>query len=73
MTAPVLYFWVLINIVMFYVVVAYGIALWGAYICWESEKEEKQLQAAMAKYMKKATQAQGRNNYLLNDVEKGLG
>ena len=39
--APLLYFWVLTNIVMFYVLVAYGIALWGAYICWESEKEEK--------------------------------
>ncbi len=52
-TAPLLYFWVMLNIVMFYMLVAYGIALWGAYICWESEKEEKELQAAMKKYMKK--------------------
>lgn len=53
-TAPLLYFWVMLNIIMFYMLVAYGIALWGAYICWESEKEEKQLKAAMKKYMKKA-------------------
>ena len=47
----------MLNIVMFYMLVAYGIALWGAYICWESEKEEKEMQAAMKKYMKKmATQ-----------------
>ena len=39
--APVLYLWVAVNILIFYVLVAYGIALWGSYICWESEKEEK--------------------------------
>lgn len=43
LTSPLLYFWVMLNIIMFYVLVAYGIALWGAFICWESEKDEELL------------------------------
>jgi len=30
--------------------VAYGISLWGAYICWEAEKEEKEVQDAWDTY-----------------------
>ena len=32
--AFVLYFWLLFNIAIFFIFVAYGISLWGAYICW---------------------------------------
>ncbi|CDW86213.1 UNKNOWN [Stylonychia lemnae] len=70
--APLLYFWVMLNIIMFYVLVAYGIALWGAYICWESEKEEKQLQEAMQKYIKKISHRE-KNNPLMVDLEKSSG
>ena len=35
--APLLFFWLVVQIIIFYVLVAYGIALWGAYICWAAE------------------------------------
>ena len=38
--AFVLYYWLLFNIIVFFVFVAYGISLWGAYICWAQEEEE---------------------------------
>ena len=56
--APLLYFWLVVQIVIFYVMVAYGIALWGAYICWEAEKEEKETQKAVKKYMKEMLKKQ---------------
>ena len=39
--APIMYYWILTNILCFYVLVAYGLSLWGAYICWEVDEEEK--------------------------------
>mmetsp|Transcript_35138 Transcript_35138/g.46269 ORF Transcript_35138/g.46269 Transcript_35138/m.46269 type:complete len:194 (+) Transcript_35138:71-652(+) len=46
--APILYYWIFTNILLFYVVVAYGLSLWGAYICWEVDEEEKLIKEAMA-------------------------
>ena len=34
------YYWLALNIGLFYLFVAYGISLWGAYICWAQEEEE---------------------------------
>jgi hypothetical protein len=51
--APMVYFWIAAQIVMFYILVAYGIALWGAYICWQAEKEEAEIQDIVETYMKK--------------------
>jgi len=39
--APALYYWLFVNIACFYVLIAYGLSLWGAYICWEVDEEEK--------------------------------
>ena len=33
-TSVVLYWWLAINIGLFYVLIAYGLSLWGAYLCW---------------------------------------
>ena len=33
--SPLFYYFLMINILLFYVFVAYGLSLWGAYICWE--------------------------------------
>ena len=33
-TAVVLYWWLAFNIGAFYVLIAYGLSLWGAYLCW---------------------------------------
>ena len=54
-TSPLLYYWLVTNIGLFYVFIAYGLSLWGAYICWEQEEEEKVHGAALKQYL--------RNNY----------
>ena len=33
-TAVVLYWWLAFNIGAFYVLIAYGLSLWSAYLCW---------------------------------------
>ena len=35
--APVLFFWLVVQIAIFYFIVAYGLAVWGSYICWQAE------------------------------------
>ena len=45
--AFVIYYWIATNIGIFYVFVAYGLSLWGAYICWAQEEEEKIVKEAM--------------------------
>ena len=47
MTAPILYYWISLNIFSFYVLIAYGLSLWGAYICWEVDEEEKLVDIAL--------------------------
>ena len=46
--APILYYWLFTNIAAFYCLIAYGISLWAAYICWEVDEEELLIQKAMA-------------------------
>lgn len=78
LSTPVLYLWIAVNILIFYVIVAYGIALWGSYICWESEKEEKIVKESMKQYMKEEKRKQKRSNDQLmlgqypNDAKKSL-
>ena len=35
----ILYWWLAINIAFFYVIIGYGLSLWGAYLCWAQEEE----------------------------------
>lgn len=35
LTSPLLYYYLALNTLLFYVFVAYGLSLWGAYLCWE--------------------------------------
>ena len=39
--AVVYYWWLALNIGMFYVLIAYGLSLWGAYLCWAQQEEEE--------------------------------
>ena len=41
--APLLYYWLFLNIAMFYIMIAFGLSLWAAYICWEVDEEEKMI------------------------------
>jgi hypothetical protein len=70
MSAPLMYFWLILNIVVFYIMVAYGISLWGAYICWESEKEEAEIKEAMEHYVKEIVKEQ-KNNKMMLALEGG--
>ena len=51
MVAPLLYYWIFTNIVLFYVLIAYGLSLWGAYICWEVDEEERIIKEALARQL----------------------
>lgn len=45
--AFVLYYWLAANVAIFYVFVAYGLSLWGAYLCWAQEEEETVMAEAL--------------------------
>jgi len=38
--SPVFFFWLVIQIAIFYFIVAYGLAVWGSYICWQAENHD---------------------------------
>ena len=49
---PILYFWLLAQVCLFYFLVAYGLALWGSYICWQSHNQEAIIKHKMKHYIK---------------------
>ena len=51
--APVLFFWLVVQIAIFYFIVAYGLAVWGSYICWQAESQDKLAKRAVEEYYKK--------------------
>ena len=56
--AVTLYWWLGLNIGAFYVLIAYGLALWGAYLCWAQQEEEELTKKALNHKFQKM-QAQG--------------
>ena len=36
-----LYYWIMVNIAVFYLAISYMFMLWGNYICFAMEQEEK--------------------------------
>ena len=50
-TSPLLYYWLVWNILLFYIFIAYGLSLWGAYICWEQEEQDNVTRKAMEHYL----------------------
>lgn len=43
----VLYWWLAFNIGCFYCLIAYGLSLWGAYLCWAQQEEEELVNEAL--------------------------
>jgi hypothetical protein len=37
---PLYFYWLASQVVLFYLVVAWGLAAWGAYICWDAHRKE---------------------------------
>jgi hypothetical protein len=58
---------------IFYVLVAYGIALWGAYICWAAEQEEAEEKKAIKRVLKNLAKTEGGADYklMIEDEEGG--
>ena len=58
--------WLVVNVIMFYIFIAYGLSLWGAYICWEMEEEERENEEAVRRYMEGLKEGEDKNLMLLN-------
>ena len=54
-----LYWWIVVNVIMFYLIVAFGLATWGSYICRVADAKEELTKAAVNEYIaeRKAKQA----------------
>jgi len=39
--STVLFVWLAIQVVIFYIIVAYGLAVWGSYVCYSAKKRER--------------------------------
>ena len=50
--AAVLYWWLVVNIIVFYLIVSFGLATWGSYICKVADAQEEFVEKARAEYMK---------------------
>lgn len=49
---PAQWYWLLINVCLFYVLVIFGFATWGAYLCGVQDKKEEIIQSAVDDYLK---------------------
>lgn len=54
--SPVLFFWLVSQIALFYFIVAFGLAKWGSYICWQAENHDQMAKRAVEEYFKKIKQ-----------------
>ena len=49
---PLLYWWLVINIIVFYTIVSFGLATWGAYLCKVADVQEELTKKAVDEYLK---------------------
>lgn len=49
---PAQWYWLLINVCLFYLMVVFGFATWGAYLCGIQDVKEKVIQSAVDDYLK---------------------
>ena len=45
------YWWLIINITIFYLIVTFGLATWGAYLCMVADAQEEMTKQAVAEYL----------------------
>lgn len=48
---PVLYWWLITNIVVFYLIVTFGLASWGSYLCDVADAQEEIAKEAVKEYL----------------------
>ena len=49
--APALYWWLVTNIILFYMIVSFGLATWGAYLCKVADVQEEVTRQAVKEYL----------------------
>ena len=49
--APALYWWLVINITLFYFIVSFGLATWGAYLCKVADAQDEITKEAVKEYL----------------------
>jgi hypothetical protein len=49
--SPLLYYYLLVNVIMFYLVVSFGLATWGSYLCAVADIKEEVTKAAIDEYL----------------------
>ena len=49
--APALYWWLVTNIILFYIIVAFGLATWGSYLCKVAKAQEDITNDAVQAYV----------------------
>ena len=53
---PGLYWWLVINIILFYFIVSFGLAVWGAYLCKVADAQDEITQQAIKEYLEETKQ-----------------
>ena len=48
---PALYWWLVVNIIVFYFIVSFGLATWGSYLCKVADVQEELTQKAVEEYL----------------------
>ena len=49
--APSMWYWLIINVIFFYLICAFGLASWGQYLCTVADIKEKATKQALDAYM----------------------
>lgn len=49
---PLLYWWLVVQIIIFYLIVAVGLCTWGSYICKVADAAEELTKEAVEEYVK---------------------
>jgi len=50
--SPALWWWLMVNVGVFYFIVSFGLATWGSYICKVADAQEEITQEAVNEYLK---------------------
>ena len=48
---PAMWYWLMINVAAFYLMVVFGMATWGSYLCKVADKKEEVIAKAVEEYM----------------------
>ena len=50
--SPALYWWLVTNIILFYLIVSFGLVTWGSYLCKVADAQEHITKTAVREYLK---------------------